>query len=138
MKKLFVLLALILVGYMLLMPGVAMADGELPTEPFTWEYLATIAGGTVATLLIVQLLKLPLDRVWKIPTRLVAYIIALVISLLAMQFTGGLTIESGVLAAINAVIIALAAMGAYEITFRKLKSAEDFGVIPADPDDHDF
>lgn len=138
MKKLFILLALILVGYMLLMPGVAMADGELPTEPFTWEYLATIAGGTVATLLIVQLLKLPLDRVWKIPTRLVAYIIALVISLLAMQFTGGLTIESGVLAAINAVIIALAAMGAYEITFRKLKSAEDFGVIPADLDDDDF
>lgn len=138
MKKLFVLLALILVGYMLLMPGVAMADGELPTEPFTWEYLATIAGATVATLLIVQLLKLPIDRVWKVPTRLIVYIIALVISLLAMLFTGGLTIESGVLAAINAVIIALAAMGAYEITFRKLKSAEDFGVIPADPEDDDF
>lgn len=138
MKKLFVLLALILVGYMLLMPGVAMADGELPTEPFTWEYLATIAGGTVATLLIVQLLKLPLDRVWKIPTRLVAYIIALVISLLAMHFNIGLTIESGLLAAINAVIIALAAMGAYEVTFRKLKNAEDFGVIPADPENHDF
>lgn len=138
MKKLFVLLALVLVGYMLLMPGVAMADGELPTEPFTWEYLATIAGATVATLLIVQLLKLPIDRVWKVPTRLIVYIIALVISLLAMLFTGGLTIESGVLAAINAVIIALAAMGAYEITFRKLKSAEDFGVIPADPEDDDF
>lgn len=134
MKNLFAKVVLILVGCMLLLPGVAIADGELPTEPFTWEYLATIAGGTVATLLIVQLLKLPLDRVWKIPTRLVAYIIALVISLLAMQFTGGLTIESGVLAAINAVIIALAAMGAYEITFRKLQRAEDFGVNP-DADD---
>lgn len=130
MKKLFAKVVLILMGCMLLLPGVAIADGELPTEPFTWEYLATIAGGTVATLLIVQLLKLPLDRVWKVPTRLVAYIIALVISLLAMQFTGGLTIESGVLAAINAVIIALAAMGAYEITFRKLQRAEDFSVNP--------
>lgn len=138
MKKLFVLLVLILVGYMLLLPAAALAEGELPTEPFTWEYLATIAGATVATLLIVQLLKLPLDRVWKVPTRLIVYIIALVISMLAMLFTGGLTIESGVLAAINAVIIALAAMGAYEITFRKLKSAEDFGVIPADPEDSDF
>lgn len=138
MKKLFVLLVLILVGYMLLLPVAALAEGELPTEPFTWEYLATIAGATVATLLIVQLLKLPLDRVWKVPTRLIVYIIALVISMLAMLFTGGLTIESGVLAAINAVIIALAAMGAYEITFRKLKSAEDFGVIPADPEDSDF
>ena len=43
---------------------------ELPTEPFTWEYLATIAGATAATLLIVQQLKLPLDKLWKIPTRI--------------------------------------------------------------------
>lgn len=137
MKKLLVCLVMVLEMLMLLMSGVAMAEGELPTEPFTWEYLATIAGCTVATLLIVQLLKLPLDKIWKIPTRFVAYVIALVISLLAMQFTAGLTIESGLLAAINAVIIALAAMGSYEITFRKLKSAEDFGVIPKDPDDDD-
>lgn len=140
MKKLLFCLVLVLVleMLMLLMSGVAMAEGELPTEPFTWEYLATIAGGTVATLLIVQLLKLPLDRVWKLPTRLVAYVIALAISLLAMQFTTGLTVQNGLLAAINAVIIALAAMGAYEMTFRKLKNADDFGVIPNDPDDDDI
>ena len=138
MKKIMLCLVLVLEMLMLLLPVAALAEGELPTEPFTWEYLATIAGATVATLLIVQLLKLPLDRVWKIPTRLVVYIIALAISLLAMLFTGGLSVETGVLAAINAVIIALAAMGAYEITFRKLKSAEDFGVIPTDPDDDDF
>ena len=138
MKKLLFCLVLALEMLMLLMSSVAMAEGELPTEPMTWEYLATIAGGTVATLLIVQLLKLPLDRVWKLPTRLVAYVIALAISLLAMQFTTGLTIQNGLLAAINAVIIALAAMGAYEMTFRKLKSADDFGVIPKDPDDDDI
>ena len=136
MKKL--LFCLVLVIALLLMSGVAMAEGELPTEPFTWETLGTIAGATLATLLIVQLLKLPLDKVWKIPTRFVAYFIALIISLLAMVFTTGLTLQTGLLAAINAVIIALAAMGAYEITFRKLKNSTDFTAIPKDLEDDDF
>ena len=122
MKKL--LCCLVLLMAMMLISSVAMAEGELPTEPFTWEYLATIAGATVATLLIVQLLKLPLDKVWKIPTRIV-YVIALIILLLATLFTGSLTVQSGVLTAVNAVIVALAAMGAYEVTFRKLEKPDD-------------
>lgn len=97
------------------------AVSELPTEPFSWEYLATIAGATVATVLIVQLLKLPLDKVWKIPTRIIVYVIALIISLLAVQFTTGLTLQNGLLTAVNAVIVALAAMGAYEVTLKKLE-----------------
>lgn len=119
MKKL--LSCLVLLCAMLLIGSVAMAEGELPTEPFTWEYLATIAGATVATVLIVQMLKLPLDRVWKIPTRIVVYFIAMVILLLATQFTAGLNVQNGILTAVNAVIVALAAMGAYEVTFRKLE-----------------
>ena len=122
MKKL--LCCLVLLMALMLISSVAMAEGELPTEPFTWEYLATIAGATVATLLIVQLLKLPLDKVWKIPTRIVVYVIALIILLLATLFTGSLTVQSGVLTAVNAVIVALAAMGAYEVTFRKLEKPD--------------
>ena len=95
--------------------------GILPAEPFSWEYLATIAGATLATMLIVQLLKLPLDKVWKIPTRIVVYIIALIISLLATQFTIGLTVQNGLLTAVNAVIVALAAMGGYEVTLAKIE-----------------
>ena len=123
MKKL--LCCLVLLMALMLISSVAMAEGELPTEPFTWEYLATIAGATVATLLIVQLLKLPLDKVWKIPTRIVVYVIALLILLLATLFTGSLTVQSGVLTAVNAVIVALAAMGAYEVTFRKLDNIQN-------------
>lgn len=123
MKKL--LCCLVLLMALMLISSVAMAEGELPTEPFTWEYLATIAGATVATLLIVQLLKLPLDKVWKIPTRIVVYVIALIILLLATLFTGSLTVQSGVLTAVNAVIVALAAMGAYEVTFRKLDNIQN-------------
>ena len=118
MKKLFLCLMLFAV---LLMPVAALAEGELPTDPFTWEQLATIAGATLATLLIVQLLKLPLDKVWKIPTRIVVYVIALIVMLLATYFTSGLTVNTALLTAVNAVIVALSAMGAYELTFHKLE-----------------
>ena len=118
MKKL--LLCLVLFMALMLTCTVALAEGELPTEPFSWEQLATIAGATLATLLVVQLLKLPIDNVWKIPTRIIAYLIALVIMILATYFTTGLTWNNAILAAVNAVIVALAAMGSYEITFAKL------------------
>lgn len=117
MKKIFWCLMLIMA---FLLPVTALAEGELPTDPFSWEQLATIAGATLATLLVVQLLKLPIDKIWKIPTRIVAYVIALVVMLLATHFTVGITWSNGILAAVNAVIVALAAMGSYEITFAKL------------------
>lgn len=123
MKK--VILFLVMMAAALLAVSGAYAEVEtivndLPTDPFSWEQLATIAGATLATLLVVQLLKLPLDKVWKIPTRIVVYVIALGIMLLAMYFTQGLTWNTGILAAVNAVIVALAAMGSYELTFAKL------------------
>lgn len=117
MKK---LITLFLLTLLLLLPVVALAEGELPTEPFTWQYLATIIGATAATLLIVQLCKFPLDKVWKIPTRFVVYFISLIIIETATYFTSGLDASSAILNILNAGIIALAAMGAYEMTFRKV------------------
>lgn len=117
MKKLFIFLMVSLLA--LLLCSVALAEGELPTEPMTWQYIATIAGATAATLLIVQLLKLPLDRLWKIPTRFWVYIIALALMIAAAAFTTGLDLQSILLTAVNAVIVALAAMGAYEATFNR-------------------
>jgi len=119
MKKL--LYCLMLISVLMLTCTVAMAEGELPTEPFTWAYLATIAGATVATVLIVQLLKLPMDKVWKIPTRIIVFLIAAIVLLLATYFTQGLTWENALLTVLNAVIVALAAMGAYELSFAKLE-----------------
>lgn len=89
-------------------------------EPLTWTYLATIAGAAAFTLLIVQFFKAPLDKVWKIPTRVFAYVIALAIMLVATAFTTGLTIDSVLLTAANAFLAAMSAYGAYEITFAKL------------------
>lgn len=115
-KMLFILAALLL----MILPAIALAEGELPTDPFTWEQLVTIGGATLAVLLIVQVLKLPIDKIWKIPTRIVVYIFSLIVLLLATHFTTGLSVSNGILAAFNALIVALAAMGAYEVTFRKL------------------
>lgn len=90
------------------------------TSPFEWEYLASIAGAAAATLLIVQFFKAPLDKVWKIPTRLLVYFLCLAIMLVATHFTTGLTLQTAILAALNAFISALAAYGGYEVTFAKL------------------
>ena len=128
MKKIIVFLLLAL----LMLPAMAGAEAlvevatevvasEIPTQPVTWDQLATIGGAALATLLIVQLLKLPLDKVWKIPTRIVVFLIAFVVLILATYFTQGLSWNDALLTVINAVIVALTAIGAYELTFAKLE-----------------
>ena len=128
MKKVF--LCLLLALFML--PVIAGAEAlvevatevvasEIPTTPVTWEQLATISGAAMATMLIVQLLKLPLDKVWKIPTRIIVFLIAAVIMLLAVHFTQGLNWNNAVLTLLNDVIAALTAMGGYELTFKKFE-----------------
>ena len=128
MKKIaFVLLVLFLLPVAAMAEEVAVeiaasvVESELPTNPFSWEQLATIAGAATATLLIVQLLKLPLDKVWKIPTRIIVFLIAAIVMLLATYFTQGLTWNTALLTVLNAVIAALTAMGAYELTFAKIE-----------------
>ncbi len=105
-------------------PGESEAIVDVPNidvgEPLTWTYLATIAGAAAFTLLIVQFFKAPLDKVWKIPTRVFAYIISLAIMLIATAFTTGLTAENALLVAANAFIAAMTAYGGYELTFSKL------------------
>ena len=102
---------------------VVSGGGALPTEPFTWAALGTIAGCTAFALLFVQVIKAPLDKVWKIPTRALVYAVCLVVMILSAVFGGdGLTWDTALLAAVNAVIPTLAAMGAYEMTFGRGKN----------------
>lgn len=90
-------------------------------EFFTWTTLATYAGATLATSLITQLIK-GLGFIDKIPTRITSYAIALVVLLAATFFTGGLTLESGVLCVVNAVVVSLASNGAFDaVTAKKSK-----------------
>ena len=82
--------------------------------------LLTYAGATLATSLITQLIK-GLGFIDKIPTRITSYAIALVVLLAATFFTGGLTLEAGALCVINAVVVSLAANGAYDAVARNEK-----------------
>ena len=131
MKKVFTFLLL----FLFLFPVAAMAEAiaevaveivasEIPTNPVSWEQLATIGGAAMATMLIVQLLKLPLDKVWKIPTRIIVFVIAFIILILATYFTKGLDWSTALLTVINAVIVALTAMGGYELTFKKIEERQ--------------
>lgn len=73
----------------------------------------TYAGATLATSLVTQLIK-GVGFIDKIPTRLTSYVIALVVLIAATFFTGGLTLEASALCVINAVVVSLAANGAYD------------------------
>ena len=129
MKKIFACLILLLI----LIPCVVLAEAEIaevaaeivtseiPVEPVTWDQLATVAGTALITMLIVQYTKMPLDKVWKIPTRIIVFLISLITMLTATYFTNGLEWSNALLTVFNALIAALAAMGGYEMTFAKIE-----------------
>ncbi len=99
------------------------AHGELPDE-FTWQYLATTAGAAVLAFAVVQFIKAPLDKIWKIPTRLLVYLLCLITLLISNAFLNyGLTIEMAALSVFNALIAAYSAYGMYEVFIRKKENA---------------
>ena len=126
MKKVFLALLFALI----FLPAMALAvETQLPTDLLSWPNLGTLGVATGLTVYIVQLIKLPIDKVLgHVPTRVVVYVIALVILLAAQVFVpglGGLTWESGILCAFNAVLVALAAMATYEVTIQKVEDKEN-------------
>ena len=92
----------------------------MASEVFTWAVHFSYAGATLAASLLAQLIK-GVGFVDKIPTRLTSYVIALVVLIAATFFTGGLTLEAGALCVINAVVVSLAANGAYDAIARNKK-----------------
>lgn len=85
-------------------------------EFFTWSFLATYAGASVATAVITQFVKEPLS---KIPTQIVSYVIALVVLVLATAATGGATDwSSWAIIPFNAILVSLASNGTYSAVQR--------------------
>ena len=108
----------------LLLAEGALAEEAGAVRAYTWEALGSMAGATAATLMIVQLMKAPLDKIWHIPTRLLVYCVALGLMLLAQYFSGGLNVENGLLAAVNAAMASLSAYGSYEVLFAERKAKD--------------
>ena len=93
---------------------------------YTWQILGTTAGAAAAVLLIVQYVKAPLDRVWKVPTRAVVFLLSAVITVGAQLFgVGALVWADAPVLIVNAFVVAMAAMGSYEVTFAKLEEARE-------------
>ena len=80
---------------------------------FTWQTLMTYSGATLATTLITQFIKgiRPVDRM---PPRLLSYCVALTLTAASTIATEGLVWSDLVMAAINAVVVALASNGAFD------------------------
>ena len=94
-------------------------------EFFSWAVLGTYAGATLATTLITQALK-GLRFIEKLPTRVFSYLVALIVLLAAGFFSGGFTLSAAGLCFINAVVVSLAANGAFEMAATGAnKSKED-------------
>ena len=89
----------------------------IPESFFTWEQLATYGGATVATMLFVQFTK-ELPGIKSLPTRLWAFIVAAVLMILATVFTSEVTPAVILITVVNAVIVAMAAVGGYDITHK--------------------
>lgn len=102
----------------------------IPESFFTWADLATYAGATVAVLIMVQFTK-ELPGIVKIPTRIWAYILSVIVLVLATVFTVDAVTPSVILLClVNAVIVAMAAVGSYHTVADirekdKEKEAED-------------
>ena len=79
----------------------------------SWSDLATYGGAVMAVLIITEFTK-DLPGIRRIPTRLWAYLIALVLLVLGAVFTADqLRAEDILLCLINGVIVAMAAVGSY-------------------------
>lgn len=92
-------------------------------EFFTWEMLATYAGCTAFVGIVTQLFK-GVSFVEKIPTRVFAYAVAVVILIAANAVLGTLTIASAGLCVVNAAIVSLAANGAFDALKNAFKTQE--------------
>ncbi len=92
---------------------------------FTWATLGTYAGAVLAVALITELIK-GISWLDKLPTRVVSYVVALVVLIAANAVAGTLTWAAVGLCVVNAVVVALAANGAFDAaTANKDDSGED-------------
>ena len=66
--------------------------------------------------LLVQFLKPLIDKIKKVPTRYVVWVLALALSVIYKWIDGEFTVETIFVMLINTIVITLAAMKSYELT----------------------
>ena len=102
-------------------------DENMPPGFFTWEALGTFSGAVALVVFLVQLLKVPIDKVWKIPTQYVVYVLSVLVLLLAQAFVpslGGFTAQRAILCLFNGALVALSAMSTYDIAIAGVEGSK--------------
>ena len=88
---------------------------------FTWGDLVTYGGAVMAVLIITEFTK-DLPGIRKIPTRIWAYLVALVLRVPAAVFTADtIRAEDVLLCLVNGVLVAMAAVGSFHSVQEQLK-----------------
>ena len=88
---------------------------------FTWGDLVTYGGAVMAVLIITEFTK-DLPGIRKIPTRIWAYLVALVLLVPAAVFTADtIRAEDVLLCLVNGVLVAMAAVGSFHSVQDQLK-----------------
>lgn len=90
-------------------------------EFFDWTMLGTYAGAIMAVSVITEIIK-DIPGVKKVPTQLMSYVLAFIVLICAMFFSGGFTAQNAVLALFNAALVSLGANGGYE-AIQRVKAA---------------
>lgn len=119
---------------MLVIPVTAFAAESTNIEGYSWTLLASVAGASAFTLAVVQFIKAPLDKVWKIPTRVLAYMISFGVMFASKLMVEGFTVEALLYSAVNAIISGSTAIGAYEVTFKKNDEKKKAAAITTVPE----
>jgi hypothetical protein len=96
---------------------------------FTYQFLASFAGATAATALVVAAIA-GLPGVRSLSRRLVTYLVAVVLLGLGLAFTGQAQWMDVPLLFLNALLVATSAVGATEMTSAAVASARPVGTKP--------
>lgn len=89
-------------------------------EYITLEFIGTFAGMVVVINLLVQFLKPLIDKIKKIHTRYVVWLIAIILSFVLQGITGTFTASIVFTLILNSVLLTLTAMGSYEVAIKKI------------------
>lgn len=87
----------------------------------TIEFMGTMAGMIIVLNLLVQFFKPLIDKIKKVHTRYVVWIIAIILSVVYQLIVGKFTAESVFVMIINTIIITLASMKSYDLTIKKIE-----------------
>jgi hypothetical protein len=96
----------------------------------TWPNLATFSGAVAAVVFLVQFLKVPLDALKKVPTRIVVYAVSFIVLLGAKFFSEqAFSLDMVALCLVNALLVALSAMSLYEQTIAEPEAAKNTTIV---------